>query len=238
MPDIFNSSKEKPQEVVMDSEKIVDPATSFAKKDKKKKHSHPHPKDVHNLPGHSHNPLAAYCYYPDKVKFALEDPEEKIVLLLRKHPITNLSWIVVSVILAIIPLLFSVTSFFEVLPPGFQMVTILIWYMVTFAYAFEKFLTWFFNVNILTDERVIDVDFVHLLYREITDAETDQIQDVTVVLTGAIRTFFNFGDVLIQTAAETARIEFQAVPNPDEVAKILRELRIEEEKEQLEGRVR
>ena len=49
---------------------------------------------------------------------------------------------------------------------------------------------------------------------------------------------FNYGDVLIQTAAEIPEVEFEAVPMPDLVAKVLRELRIEEEVEKLEGRVR
>jgi membrane protein YdbS with pleckstrin-like domain len=55
---------------------------------------------------------------------------------------------------------------------------------------------------------------------------------------GVIRTIFNYGDVLIQTASEVPRIEFQAVSRPDKVAKILRELRVEEEQEKIEGRVR
>jgi len=44
--------------------------------------------------------------------------------------------------------------------------------------------------------------------------------------------------VVIQTAAQVPKIEFEAVPNPDKVARVLRELRIEEEQEKLEGRVR
>jgi len=99
-------------------------------------------------------------------------------------------------------------------------------------------LGWFFHVNIVTDERIIEVDFVNLIYREITDANIDQIQDVTVEMGGGIRTYFNYGDLIIQTAAEIPKIDFEAVPKPDMVAKVLRELRVEEEQEKLEGRVR
>ena len=79
---------------------------------------------------------------------------------------------------------------------------------------------------------------MHLVYREITDANIDQIQDVTVEVGSAIRTTFNYGDIIIQTAAQIPKIEFEAVPQPDRVAKILRDLRIEEEVEKLEGRIR
>ena len=192
----------------------------------------------HQLPGHTHNPLAAFCYYPDKINFVNKDPEEKVVLLLRRHPITNAGWIALATLMLIAPSLFSLFPFFDLLPVRFQVIAVLVWYLITSAFIIEEFLSWFFHVNIITDERVFDVDFVNLVYREITDANIDQIQDVTVQLGGATRTFFNYGNVIIQTAAEVPRIEFEAIPNPDRVARILRELRIEEEKEKLEGRVR
>jgi hypothetical protein len=44
--------------------------------------------------------------------------------------------------------------------------------------------------------------------------------------------------VFVQTAAEVPNFDFLAVPKPDKIAKILQDLRIEEEIEKLEGRVR
>jgi membrane protein YdbS with pleckstrin-like domain len=90
----------------------------------------------------------------------------------------------------------------------------------------------------VTDERVVDVDFLNLIYREITDANIDKIQDVTVQVGGVTEALFNYGNVLIQTASELPLIEFDNVPRPDKVSRILRNLRIEEEQEKIEGRVR
>ena len=42
-------------------------------------------------------------------------------------------------------------------------------------------------------------------------------------------TFFNYGDVLIQTAAEINQINFEKVPNPEKIIKLLKELRQTEE---------
>lgn len=195
-------------------------------------------KKIHETPGHTHNPFFAYSLYPDKVKFLNADPEEKIILLLRSHPITNLGWILLALIMIAAPSFMSFFSFFELLPVEFQIVIVMIWYLITGAFILERFLIWFFHVNIVTDERILDVDFVSLFFRDMTDANIDQIQDVTVEVGGAIRTLFDFGDVIIQTAAEIPKIKFEAVPKPDAVARILRELRIEEEVEKLEGRVR
>lgn len=193
---------------------------------------------VKKIKGRSYGPLSSFCYFPSGVKFASKDSKEEIVLFLRRHWITNIPWIAISLILLFAPGVLGNFPILSFLPDNFQFIAVAIWYMVVTAYILESFLDWFFNVCIATDERVFDVDFVNLIYREITDANLDQIQDVTVRMGGAIRTIFNYGDVIIQTAGEVPRIEFTAVPNPDKVAKILRELRVEEEVEKMEGRVR
>jgi hypothetical protein len=231
MADVYISKKKKTVSSKKNTPKVV--------KAKKKKTSKTKSKvSRHKLPGHSHNPFSAYIYYPDRVKFINRDPKEKVVLLLRKHPITNLGWVLLVFAMVVAPAFVSIFEFFELLPMGYQVIFILIWYLITTAFAFEEFLAWFFHVNIITDERIIEVDFVNLFYREITDANIDKIEDVTVEVGGGLRTLLNYGDIVIQTAAQIPKIDFEDIPKPDKVAKILRELRIEEEIEKLEGRIR
>ncbi|MFI5241214.1 MAG: hypothetical protein ACHQUA_02140 [Microgenomates group bacterium] len=195
-------------------------------------------KMIHRQELHSHSPLSSYCYFPDGVKFVAKDSNEKIVLFLRRHPITNAGWIIISVLMFMAPMVLSSFPLLSFMPDRFQFVAVLTWYLVTIAFTFESFLDWFFSVYIITDERLFDVDFVNLIYREISEANLDQIQDVTTKMGGVIRTLFDYGDIMIQTASEVPNIEFEAVPHPDQVAKILRELRVEEELEKIEGRVR
>ena len=192
----------------------------------------------HQLPGHTHNPLAAYCYHPDRAAFENQESKEHIVLLLRRHPITNLRWISVFVLMIVAPIVLSSFPLLDFLPGNFRFIAILGWYLVAFAFALVGFLTWFFNVNIITDERVVDIDFFNLIYKEVSDTKIDKIQDVTYKMGGAIRTVFNYGDVLVQTAGEEANFEFLAVPKPDRVSRVLQDLMIEEEQEKIEGRIR
>lgn len=182
--------------------------------------------------------LGSFNYYPHNVNFQNKDPEEKVILFLRSHPIKNIGWMSFTFLLLILPPFITVMPFFDGVPLRFIILGVLIWYLFTFIYAFEAFLFWFFSVNIITDERIFDFDFHNLTYRKVTDVNIDKIQDVTVSIAGGIGTMFNFGNVLIQTASEIPEIDFMSVPQPDKVAKILREMRVEEEKEQLEGRVR
>jgi len=222
MPDIFISGKEEKTK-----EKEV---RTIAKKPKKT--------SKHKLKGHKHNLLAAYCYFPDKVDFETRERKEKVVLLLRRHPITNAAWMLIVVLMIFAPLVLSIFPLLSFLPGNFQFIAVLVWYLITMAFILENFLTWFFNVNIITDERIIDIDFHNLIYKEVSDCKIDKIQDVTYKMGGVTRTIFNYGDVYIQTAAEVPAFEFLAVPKPNKVARVLQDLMIEEEKEKLEGRVR
>lgn len=196
------------------------------------------PEINHDLPGHTHNPLASYFYLPDKVNFETQEKGERIILLLRKHIITNIPWLVVAILLALAPFLLGFFPLLSFLPDRFQFVAVLFWYLIVLAFILEEALSWFFNVYIVTDERIVDVDFYNLIYKEISDAKIDKIQDVTYKVGGVVPTLFNYGDLLVQTAGTIPNFDFVAVPNPAEVARILQELRTEEEIEALEGRAR
>lgn len=239
MPDIFVTSKKKKEK------KSAKKASKKKKKEVAKsvseglglKYPKTH-KERKALPGHSDNPLSAFNYFPDRVNFVNKDPEEQVILILRRHPITNIRWMIIAFFMFLAPSFLPLFSFYELLPARFQIIFVIMWYLISTAFVFEEFLRWYFHVNILTDERIIEVDFIHLVYREITDANIADIQDVTVEMGSPIRTIFNYGNILIQTAAELPKIDFEDIPQPDRVAKILRELRVEEEVEKLEGRVR
>ncbi len=84
----------------------------------------------------------------------------------------------------------------------------------------------------------MDVDFLNLTTKKVSDADLEKIQDVTFTNNGAFGTIFNYGDVIIQTAAELPEFVFEAVPQPASVANILQRLRTEEKIEALEGRIR
>lgn len=196
-------------------------------------------KEVYRLIGINHAPFTSFMTRPKK-KFAFESQLEKeeILVVLRRHPITNLPWLFVILLMSIAPFLVNSFPAFNFLPARFQFIGLISWYLLTFAFLLENFLSWYFNVNIITDERIIDIDFYSLMYKEISDAELEAIQDVTVKQGGFIHSIFNYGDVYIQTAAEIPEFEFLSVSNPIKVQKILQLMRLEEKQEVLEGRLR
>jgi len=184
------------------------------------------------------NSLAAFVAFPKKIRFENQEKKEKIILLLRRHWITNSSWILIAVLMIFAPLMLNVFPLFDFLPLRFQLIATIMWYLLILSFVFDRFLSWFFNVYIITDERIIDVDFISLVYREISQAKIDRIQDVTYKSGGLLKTIFNYGDVYVQTAAEAQTIEFELVPRPARVVKVINQLITQEEKEKIEGRIR
>lgn len=184
------------------------------------------------------SPLAAFVFHPKNLRVETQEKDEKIVLFLRRHIITNLSWLILVLVLVIIPIFAFGLFSFETIPPAYRLMGVIFWYLLTFAFGLERFISWFFNVNIITDERIIDVNFPSILYKDISETKIDRVQDVTCKTGGFIRNFLNYGDVLIQTAGALPEICFEAVPYPSRVAEVLNELILEEEQEKLEGRVK
>ena len=155
------------------------------------------------------NPLAAFVVRPRQLTFETQEAQEKVLLLLRRHVITNVPWIAGAVLMSLAPAAVRVIlPEVDWVPGRFQLMLTVMWYLLTAGLVLEKFLSWYFNVYIVTDERIVDIDFYSLIYKEISDTKIERIQDVTVVQGGVIRALFNFGTVNIQTAGERRELGF------------------------------
>jgi len=163
--------------------------------------------------------FSAYVVSPKKSRFEGQEKGEKILLLLRRHFITNLRWVLVSVFLALVPtaLPFLELEILNGFSIKFRLLLAIVWYLITLIYIFENFLNWYFNVYIITNKRIVDIDFWGLLYRNVSEANLANVEDVTHKVGGVSQTIFNYGDVLVQTAAERSEFDFHGVPHPGKV---------------------
>lgn len=188
--------------------------------------------------GSSNGMFSSFMPQPPGVGFESQHENEKILLVLRQHPAVNLVWIFTALILILAPfLLFPLIPLQVVLPGNFLFFLMIAWYLFVTAFVVESFLGWYFNIYVITDERIIDIDFYSLIYKSVSEAKLDKIEDVTATTAGFFGAFFNFGNITIQTAAEKREFDFQKVPQPAKVTKFLNELILEEEREKIEGRV-
>ncbi len=100
------------------------------------------------------------------------------------------------------------------------------------------FITWidyYFDVWIVTNERIVNINQKGLFSREVSELEMEKIQDITVEVLGIIPTFFNYGNLYIQTAGETERFIFARVPNPYAIKDLIMNLQKDYEKAEAEN---
>lgn len=182
-------------------------------------------------PQHTQNPVSlfsSFCVYPKGVSYVHQDSDEFIILLIRRKFITNIPWIAISIVLFLLPLFLF--PFISSALTGFVLSSTTIagvvafYYIALFGYVILKYALWYFHVGLVTNKKIVDIDMANILSKHISETTLDSIEDVTYIQKGVLRTFFNYGDVYIQTEAILPNFEFDSVSQPSVVARIIGEL--------------
>jgi len=171
------------------------------------------------LPPRSSNLSHSYLVRPD-VRFTTQHADEEVILVVRKHPVTQLSWIVNGVIL--LTLLLLVNAIVPEILKANQIIAINIFGLFfIFSYIWINFLLWYFTVGVISNERIIDLDFYNLIYKEFSATTIRQVSDITTKIGGFFGSILNFGDVFVKTEGFEQNIEFNDIPRPSAVVKII-----------------
>ncbi|MBP6975746.1 MAG: PH domain-containing protein, partial [Candidatus Moranbacteria bacterium] len=102
----------------------------------------------------------------------------------------------------------------DVLPPLLLLFLLNTFLLFIWLYVFLIWVDYYFDVWIITNERIVNIEQKGLFNREVSELQFSRIQDVTSVVDGFIPTILNFGDVYVQTAAEEERFVFRQIPDP------------------------
>lgn len=173
------------------------------------------------------NPLATFLYDPQNIPsiyFETQQHDETVRLFLRRHIVTNVPWIILVVILALIPVIFFLYSgpLFQLLGDDLKTLfsltelgtVTLLYYVTVFFYGFLKFLEWHFHILIVTNQRVMDFNYSLPFTVQTTQAQLQEIQDVRHTQNGIAATIFNFGKLYVQTAGTRQNIYLDSIPEP------------------------
>jgi hypothetical protein len=166
--------------------------------------------------------LGALCVLP-RSHYAPKEPGEETILMLRRHPITQIPWVFNAAVLIVGTLMFNlfITPSLSVRYGLFANVSVLVF---VFAYVWYNFLVWYYNVGFVTTERIIDLDFHGITKRVITEARINKVADVTGTVAGFTGIIFNYGRVFVKTEGPIQNIEFDDVPYPTDVVTIINNL--------------
>ncbi len=154
--------------------------------------------------------------------------EENLIIFLRRHWIDFFSQILPIISISLILVVaYAIVVFFgpdrSSAPPEWQIIVFLITIASLFLWVlfFVVFISYYLDVWIVTDERIIDIRQKGLFRREISELSLDNIQDLTTEIAGVIPTLYDFGDLFIQTAGKVARFTFVSIPHPERIRDII-----------------
>ncbi len=187
-------------------------------------------KHVKNVEPKSLPYFSSFCRLPEGISFESQETNERIILFLRRHFITNILWIILSILLLLLPpfilTLNIFTHFIDVLLPfRFLLIISVFYYLLIAGFVFNKFISWFYNFGIITNEQIVDVDFKDIMYRTTAKARIQDVIDVEFEQGGFLHSFFDYGNIFIQTEGVKPNFEFHAIPFPDKVSDIILDLK-------------
>lgn len=179
----------------------------------------------------THNPFRSYAELPQGVSYQDQEEGERVAILLRRHPITNFRWALVAIVATCIPVLISTMPLADIglgglaqIPTHIQQLVLLFWYTLIAGFVIQNMLIWYYNVYLITNHRIVDVDFHGLMRYASDEAALHQIQDVSHSQSGLWQLLFHYGTVHIQTAGTRQNLDFERVPLPSRVADVITDL--------------
>jgi len=169
-----------------------------------------------------------------KIHFAGQKENEEVLLTVRRH------WFNIAAQFTIILAMFLVVliSFFvkPFLPftqslkavSGIYALIEVFFLMLAWIMAFAIWIDYYFDVWIVTDKRIVNIEQVGLFRRDISELELVRIQDVTAEIVGILPTFLDYGEVQVQTAGKMEHFLFRKVPHPNQIKDMIMNLKKKE----------
>jgi hypothetical protein len=159
-----------------------------------------------------------FTYFPG------QEPNEKVIMVLRRHPWLLFKILFLYFVLLIIPLLLN--GIFQKMPISQQEEPIFlagilasVYYLYVLTFFFRAWVDHYLDLWVVTDKRIVNIEQKGLFSRTISTVKLYRIQDVTSEVKGFLPTFFHYGNVLIQSAGHEGHFIFKQIPNPYSVSR-------------------
>lgn len=151
---------------------------------------------------------------------------EKLIKIFRHHPL---------------PFVLHIFILFLLLAPFYILLTVLVGSinhltliilksslvaLTMLLVIYHSFIFWLDKI-IITNQRVINIDWKSLFHQETNDIELHDIQSIAIKSHGLLEKlyFFNFGDIAIQSGSNFSVIMFHESHNPDAIEELINHLK-------------
>jgi hypothetical protein len=157
-------------------------------------------------------------------------PGEKVIYFTRRHPLSFLGMILFALAMIILPaivyLIVINTSVLQLVDWQMRIMIVIAsaYFLFVLGFLLVAWIIYYFDVVIITNARIVDITQENLFARKISEANLTDVEDVNAEVKGILPTFFHFGTVHVQTAGTAENFEFDYLPEPYKVSKLISDL--------------
>lgn len=178
--------------------------------------------------------LESLISFPKDLVLGDKNSDEIILLFVRQHKVILVFNFLLNIFVFVMPyvgLWFLDYIISNLLPPVFNLDSLisslyaskwfviisLVWFSYLMSNLFDAFYRWFYNINILTTERFIDVELESIFNSRVETAALTDVQDLKDSQNGVIQSIFNMGEVVLLTASGRTIFNLSNVPQAHKV---------------------
>lgn len=135
---------------------------------------------------------------------------ERIIDVIKQHPLSKTHLILIAVILFLVPIFFMYYLF----SLGNLGVTIYISILLLAVYfSIREYIVWTNNVFILTNKKIVDINQRGFFTKIVSEVSYKKVLDVSYITKGIINYIFGFGSIIVKTSVPGLSLKIEYVGN-------------------------
>lgn len=165
--------------------------------------------------------------FPKNVNFDRKEQDEEVILVTRKHWIAYATHFLLAIFLPIVPIFLLIISSNNMSlygKPTIYIGLLIASLVISVNIIATAIIQWYYNISIITDKRILSLKVVSIFHHKYTEIIWKKIQDVGHDSVGALSSFFDIGNIYIDTAGEGIDLILKYIPKPRDVQEVINNL--------------
>ena len=153
--------------------------------------------------------------------------DEQVVHVFRRHWFVMLSAVCTTLFALLMPLVLLWYAIALGLLPALISIDVvdfvsIVWLLVTWCALTFVWTTYYLNIWMITDRRIVSIEQLNLFNRQVVSWEIQNLQEITAHEDGILQNLLGFGTLEIRTAGTSDETEiFTGIPNPGTIRGII-----------------
>ena len=160
-------------------------------------------------------------------QFLGQNPDEQLIAVTRRGFIIELRWLLplaIGFYFIILNSYFLDSSLSLVFNPESISFIRLVAFLILSLIFYNRITDWFYSVNLVTTQRVIDFEFSGLGIKKVVETDLRNIQSVTIESAGLLSFLFGLNTIHILTSGDNPNIDLEFISDANKIQDLISDL--------------